>query len=404
MDPSADEFVEASILWNSLKPDLQLYIYDYLIEQFRYPEFVGEVLGISTTAVRRIAILKEETTLSPANTEELWNQCLSESNRIGHFVKPETLQKYVEYFAFASVFEQHASIYERHKAVAFLRRRQISGDFVTALDPDYDSKASLFNSTQLRMGRREEYNDSEWAELVSMIEVDPKHDPYATAPYFRSRYFPALLRTLLLVESPDDACAFHQWLVYGTVYLSHSNPAVLTDYLVQTLPHLIPTSDSATCGLVQIFTEWVNAYKETGKFLEHSIAVNAILWATATRAPVTRALLRTANTTDFPPPQSATINNSSNDHTGLIRINMMAIPEPARSDTSVPSSPTSHQAVWSSDMETDEIIPTSPMQSSYNAPATPVSTPISSKDIRRSPSPPGWSPISDMDEEMGGFE
>ncbi|KAK5958225.1 hypothetical protein OHC33_000067 [Knufia fluminis] len=215
--------------WNMLDEGLQLYIFNSLRHQHKHTDVVARMLGLSTADLEDLLYLRNQRTIHPLSTDQLWQHCLTMSEGNNGFVDPQVLKQYMPYFSFAQSFES-ASTYQRKLAKTYLGRRGIEGPWVDAL---LEHESGIWNRPagrnvvfeQSQSGIDEGYasgtqsptGDQEisWQTALRNVQIHESHDIQGTADHLRSEYFPTSTRNDLLGKGTTALNAFEYWLIYG---------------------------------------------------------------------------------------------------------------------------------------------------------------------------------------------
>lgn len=125
--------------WSALRPGIQIYIFDSLLLQARYPGIVAKILGLTTSELQATLKLRNDRLIQPESTQMIWDRCRMKSIDTGcalagyDYIKPEILAKNMDKLIFAEQFKNTTEAQKR-LAVRFLRSRGIQGRVVDALD------------------------------------------------------------------------------------------------------------------------------------------------------------------------------------------------------------------------------------------------------------------------------
>lgn len=228
--PRHDVFSPTSVVgWNMLDEGLQLYIFNSLRHQHKHTDVVARMLGLSTADLEDLLYLRNQRTIHPLNTDQLWQHCLRLSEGNNGSVDPQILQQYMPYFAFAESFES-ASTYQRKLAKTYLGQRGVEGPWVDGL---LKHESGIWNRAA---GRRAAPGKSEvdldegyvsgtqgptsgdvvwWRTALQGMQIHKSHDLDKTAAHFRSPYLPTGVRDELLSKPISAISDFEYWLMYG---------------------------------------------------------------------------------------------------------------------------------------------------------------------------------------------
>lgn len=126
------------VAWRMLRPGMQIYIFDSLLLQARYPGIVARALGLTDTELEAILKLRNDRMIQPESTNTIWDRCVALSIGAANYLEgnrhigPDILATHIDPLIFAEQFE-YTTEDQKRLALRFLQERGIQGQVVDAL-------------------------------------------------------------------------------------------------------------------------------------------------------------------------------------------------------------------------------------------------------------------------------